>query len=137
MPINKPPAEQRAEKILKQVEFGDYLIQLRNERGISLSQLGEAIGLSANHLSEVERARKPASDCLVRSLAKFFGFDEDEFFERLGRVPVLANEYLEKSTWLQRTLSELRTNRRLTDDERDELEQEMYEVYKRFLEGKK
>ena len=123
--------------LLKQVEFGDYLLELRESKGLSLAQLGDKVGVSSNHLSEIERARKQPSDSLIRALAKFYEKDEDEFFSRLGRVPALATEYLEHSEWLQKTLSELSNNRRISDEERDELESELYAVYKKFLERKR
>ena len=69
-------------------KFGNFILNLRNDRGISLSFLGEKLNVSKNHLSLIERGLRPPSDILVRNLARFYSTNETELFHLLGRIPL-------------------------------------------------
>jgi transcriptional regulator with XRE-family HTH domain len=125
-------AEEQINKLTGQVRAGSYLRQLRTERELSLVSLGEHLGVSAAYLSNVEQGVKSMSDHFVRQIAEFFGIDETIIFSFLGRVPLLAREQLDENWHLQALLVEIKRNKKLTDDKKQKLFNQMYELYKNF-----
>lgn len=117
------------------VRFGDRLFRLRMDYGISLAELGKRIGLSGNYLSEIERGQKEPSDQTIRSLAGFYGdaVEEDELFYMIGRVPLRIQEELAHSPHLKRILSEIGSNKSLTNERKEELYRKMMLLYNEFI----
>ncbi|BAF60343.1 predicted transcriptional regulator [Pelotomaculum thermopropionicum SI] len=126
-------AKEKAEQLLRQAEAGEYLLQLRSKKGVSLAQLGEKVGVSANYLSEIERGLKVPSDLLIRELAGYYGTDENIIFKKYGKTPLAAIEEVNDNPTLQKTLTEIRRNKKLTDDQKQELYDKVYELYQEFI----
>lgn len=61
--------------------FGDRLRKLREERGITQSGLGEAIGVRQSTISEIERGSNQPSMVVLRKLADFFGVKPGYFLD--------------------------------------------------------
>lgn len=113
-------------------QTGAYLKRLRLDKGLSLVGLGEELGVSAAYLSNVESGNKSMSDYFVRQIADFYNQDETVLFEMLDRVPLLAREQLTEDSNLQSLLVEIKRNKKLSDAEKQNLFQQMYELYKKF-----
>jgi transcriptional regulator with XRE-family HTH domain len=111
---------------------GEYICDLRAERGLTLVQLGEQLGVSANYLSELERGLKMPSDLFVRKLSDFFGINEDIIFKRLGKIPLAAREELESSLHLQETLAEINRSR-MSEDTKQKMYDEISKIYIKYL----
>lgn len=88
------------------VRLGGKLKELRKIRELSLKEVGNAVNISHNFLSEVENGKKEPSMETLRELAKFFKIDEDEFFRILHKVPLRVQELIEEDIELQKLLSE-------------------------------
>jgi transcriptional regulator with XRE-family HTH domain len=58
----------------KALEFGQYLKELRKKKGLTLTELGDQIGLSNPYLSQIENGKRgiPTAD-LLEKLAKPLG----------------------------------------------------------------
>lgn len=112
-------------------ELGKQLNKLRMSRGLSLAQVSMRVGCNSGYLSDIERGRLAPNDNLIRALARFYALDENELFERLGRVPLAVREELETSTLLQKTLKEI-TSSALNPDKKQELYQRFYGLFKDF-----
>jgi transcriptional regulator with XRE-family HTH domain len=62
-------------------ELGKRLKTLRNERGLTLVQLGEQVGLSASHLSQIERGVAMPSLVSLAVIARTLDVEVGHFFE--------------------------------------------------------
>ncbi|OLN29414.1 helix-turn-helix domain-containing protein [Desulfosporosinus metallidurans] len=130
------PADNRnpeREQFIKQFDAGQYLKQLRGDR--SLAAVCKQIGVTPAHLSEIERGRMP-SDHLISTLARVYEVDEDGLFRRWGKIPILTKDEILARKSLQRLLSEMSHNSQLTEAEKDELYDNMYELYRSFIQKK-
>lgn len=117
-----------------QIRAGAYLKSLRLEQGLSLTALGDKLDVSAAYLSNVESGTKTMSDHFVRQIADLYKLDENVLFDLLGRVPLLAREQLNEDSNLQQLLSEIKRNKKLTEEKKQKLFQQMYNLYKNFPE---
>src|ERR1700690_703943 len=61
--------------------IGVRLRQLRIRRGLSLSQVAQAVGISVGFLSALERSHMSASVSTLRKLARFYKTNILEFFD--------------------------------------------------------
>lgn len=61
--------------------LGKRLKALRNERGLTLVQLGEQVGLSASYLSQIERSVATPSLSRLTTIASVLGVGVGYFFE--------------------------------------------------------
>lgn len=122
------------DKILGQLKAGSYLKQLRQDMELSLADLGRKLGVSAAYLSNIEQGVKTMSDHFVRQIAEYFEIDETVVFDLLGRVPLLAREQLDEASNLQELLVEIKRDRKLTDEKKQILFDQMYKLYKNFPE---
>ncbi|SPF55283.1 Predicted transcriptional regulator [Candidatus Desulfosporosinus infrequens] len=121
------------EQFIKQFDAGQYLKQLRGDR--SLASICKLIKVTPAHLSEIERGRMP-SDHLISTFAKVYEVEEDGLFRRWGKIPILTKDEILARKSLQRILTDISHNRRLTDEEKDGLYDNMYELYRSFIEQK-
>jgi transcriptional regulator with XRE-family HTH domain len=121
-------------KLMGQTRAGGYLRQLRAERELSMAQLGEQLGVSSAYLSNVESGVKSMSDHFIRQIADFYDVDEVTLFDLLGRVPLLAREQLNEASNLQDLLVEIKRDKKLTEDKKQMLFDQMYKLYKNFPE---
>lgn len=115
-------------------EFGVFLRHLRMKKGASLSEVGEAAGMSHNFLSELERGKKEPSDETLRALAKFYNIDEDELFKILERVYLRTKEYIVQDPELQKILSELQKKYKDEPDKIRSVKDKILRLYTELLE---
>ena len=121
------------EQFIKQFDAGQYLKQLRGDR--SLASICKLIKVTPAHLSEIERGRMP-SDHLISTIARVYEVEEDELFRRWGKIPILTKDEILARKSLQRILTDISHNRRLTDEEKDGLYDNMYDIYRSYIEQK-
>lgn len=112
-------------------ELGDQLNKLRLSRGLSLAHVSMRVGCNSYYLSDLERGRLVPNDNLTRALARFYGLDENELFERLGKVPLAVREELESSPLLQKILKEI-TSAALSPEKKEALYEQFYGLLKDF-----
>ncbi len=122
--------EKEKEQLLKHFEAGRYMKTLRGDR--SLAEVCKSLEVSTNYLSSVERGQPP-SDRFISLAAEFYGIDEDSLFILWGKVPILAKEEIRENESLQRTLSEIRRNSKLTDEQKQNLYDSIYKTYRKFI----
>ncbi|MEK7307030.1 MAG: helix-turn-helix domain-containing protein [Nitrospirota bacterium] len=74
------------------MNFGSYLRQLREEKGISLKDLAKKLKINQAYLSRVETNKVPPSDTLILKVAKKLDCDPDELMLLARKLP---------QTWLR------------------------------------
>ena len=68
-----------------QNELGSRFRKLRLERGESLAQVAESVGISVGFLSNIERSHNGASIGIMRKLAQYFGINLLDLFSPIDR----------------------------------------------------
>lgn len=116
----------------RQYSTGLYLAELRGSKHIGLTAAARSIGISPPYLKEIEKGLKLPSDLLIRSISDFYGIPEDDLFKRFGKIPLLAREQFEDMPGLQKVLSDIR-KRSMSEDQRQQLFDEITSLYKNFL----
>lgn len=114
--------------------LGEKLKELRKSKNLSLKEVGLNIGISHNFLSEIENGKKEPSKETLRELAKFYGIDEDEFFDIIDKVPLRASEFLENDPELQRLLSEAQRKFSHNPKKLEVMKKRILKIYEDFLE---
>jgi len=64
--------------------IGSHLRKLRAKRGLSLSQVAQAVGISVGFLSALERSQMSGSVGTLRKLARFYKTNILDFFDATG-----------------------------------------------------
>lgn len=123
------------EQLNLQYDAGQYLRKVREESKVSLSETARALGISKAYLSEIENGLKLPSDLLIRSLAKHYKIDEDDLFNRYGKIPMLAVEQLAEMPGFQNILSKIRRNKNLTEVQKQAISDTVEKIYKDFIES--
>ena len=76
--------------------FGEYIRQLRNEGGFTLTQLGAKLDLDSANLSKIENGKRDFDEKRLTQLASVFNLDIDklktEFFSDLIAKKIYQNE---------------------------------------------
>jgi XRE family transcriptional regulator, master regulator for biofilm formation len=120
------------EKRLK--NFGEYLFKMRMDKGLSLTELGRLVGISANYAGELERGKKEnPSDEILRNLAEVYEVPEETLFALLDRVPLGIKEEFEMSPELQELLNEISLNKKLPEDKKKVLYKQILTYYESLL----
>jgi transcriptional regulator with XRE-family HTH domain len=115
-------------------KFGKFLFDLRMKHGLTLTELGKKVGISANYVGELERGKKDASDEVVRKIATVYNLQEETLFTMMGRVPLGIKEETENSPELQELLSEIAKNKNLSEDAKKKMYQKVTKYYESLLE---
>lgn len=115
------------------VRLGGKLKELRKIRELSLKEVGNAVNISHNFLSEVENGKKEPSMETLRELAKFFKIDEDEFFRILRKVPLRVQELIEEDIELQKLLSEAQKKFGNNPEKLEIIKEQITRIYKDIL----
>ena len=124
----------RQEQAVRQILAGGYLQKLRAERNLRLVDVSSAANISPNYLSEIEKGKKVPSEVTIRELADFFKIEEVELFEKFGKIPLTIAEELHENKKLQSTLIQIRKSKRITEDQKQEMYDHLYTMYKKFSE---
>ncbi|MCW2278696.1 helix-turn-helix domain-containing protein [Heliophilum fasciatum] len=123
--------EERIEKVSRNMDVGEYLKELRAQKELSLTRVGQDLKVSATYLSEIERGQKVPSDHLIRQMASYYAIDEDLLFSRFGKVPVAARRVLEDHPRLMKTLADIGRHDALPEDKK----QDLYDYLDRLYES--
>ena len=70
--------------------LGQRLRALRNERGLTLAQLGQQVGLSASYLSQIERSVTMPSLSRLATIARVLDVEVGHFFEDDASSPCVV-----------------------------------------------
>lgn len=117
----------------KNIEFGEYIFKLRMKRKLTLTQLGELVGISTNYASELERGKKEPSDEVVRKLARAYNVSEEQLFAIMKRVPLGIKEEIESSHEFRNLMVEIAKNKNLTDDTKEKIYTKVREYYEGLM----
>jgi HTH-type transcriptional regulator, competence development regulator len=103
-------------QVVRKMDFGQRIRELRRERNLSQRDLAAKIGIDFTYLSKIEVGRmEPPSEPVIRRMAQELGADEDELINLAGKVPKELKAVLDdnpEAVELLRVLSE----QRLPDD---------------------
>lgn len=95
-----------------EIHIGRRLRALRKERGLSLMQVGEIVGVTPQQASRLERAENQLTANHIYSFARAFGVPVAWFYqgyeeepEELERIRTVLNEY--QADWVPATAKEL------------------------------
>lgn len=126
--------EERNEQACFMEKAGKFLEKLRRETNHTLQNVSKELGVSVSYLSLVENGQKMPSDMFIRDIADFYKIDENVLFEKFGKVPLGVVEEISNNPTLQRTLTEIRYNSKLTEAQKQELYEDIYGLYMRLVE---
>lgn len=138
MATKKDDQEKRtanAEQMLRQVDAGAYLAELRGNT--TMAKVAKDLGYSSSYIGYIEKGFRVPSDEFLSKAAAYYGVDLDSLFKKWGKIPILTKSEIRGSDTLQDTLLEIARNKKLSDEEKEELYDEIYQTYQRFLERKK
>ncbi|MBC9785916.1 transcriptional regulator [Heliobacterium chlorum] len=129
--------EERLEIAKKQIETGIFLAELRKEKGLTYNQLAEQLGVSGSYLSKLEKGTEYPSDHLVRKLADFYGILETDIFEKLGRIPLVAREVIERFPHYSKAIEQIEKDPDLDETDKNEIYDQIAEMHRIVYEKKK
>ena len=70
--------ERYSEAAPRPVRIGEWLRQLREQRGLPLRQVADAAGMDLTHLQKIELGQRQPTEQQAGRLAKFFKLDETQ-----------------------------------------------------------
>ena len=127
------PVEARRAQAIRQINVGEFLQQQRKAKRLTLAEVASAVGISPTYLSDIEHGRKLPSDIAIREIAEYYGIDEVDLFTQFGKIPLTVKDELRDNVWLQRTLTDIRKSKKLTDDEKQTFYDGVQQMYKDML----
>ncbi len=119
--------------VIQRLNTGKKLKELRTNKGLTITDIGKAWGISANYVSEIERGMKIPSDHLIIKIAEFYGLDENSLFEGFGKIPLLVREEFEHNKSLQRALLEVAKSKKLTEEKKERIYDQAYRALKELI----
>lgn len=80
--------------------FGEYLRQIRTEKGLTLTQLAAKLGLDSANLSKIENGKRDFDEKRLDILAEIFDINitelKDEFFSEIIAKKLYKNKCSDK-----------------------------------------
>lgn len=74
---------------MREYSFGEYLKSIRKSKGMTLTELGEKIGLTHSYISQIERGVKGTPSLeTVKKITKALDVDYYEFLVSSGILPI-------------------------------------------------
>ena len=80
------------------MNVGQQLRKIRTEKGITLTQIGSALGISASALSQIENSKNTPSLETLSSILKFLDVPMSDFFFQIEQPSVLVAKPDESET---------------------------------------
>ncbi|MGF2715486.1 helix-turn-helix domain-containing protein [Bacillus cereus] len=119
-------------------EIGKTLRTQRRSKDLTLELVAEAVGVSANYISELEKGDrgKLPSDTVLKRLSVVLNLDEKELFKGYGKIPLSVKEELQGNDRLLSTLYEAIHNPSLTDKDRSNLYSDIQRLYISYIGSK-
>ena len=112
--------------------FGIYIRTLRSEKGWSIHDVGERIGVSSNYVSMLERGVRQPTDETIEKFAELFSVAEEQLYHIIGRIPKSVLDEIGKCKRLQVALS-YACKKNLSTDKLKQLEDKLVKVYADFF----
>lgn len=78
--------------MLSNQELGEYLKNARKSKGLSLRKVNKLTGISYSHLNMVENGKRNVTPALLRNLAKFYGLNYIDLYEKAGYIDLIEDE---------------------------------------------
>ena len=116
---------------------GEYIKFERRRRSMTLQQVGDYVGVSANYVSEIERGLKPPSDQFITKFCEYTAVDSREIYSRLKRAPEYAIEELNKNIVAQELIIEIGKNKKLKQKDKERIYNQLLQWYKEVLDSPK
>ena len=69
------------------MSLGKLLTRLRNEKGVSIKELGPAIGVNYTYISKLENSKSTPSLELIQRIADYFNCDAGLLMIAAGKIP--------------------------------------------------
>ena len=113
----------------RDIPIGFELRLIRTELKLSMKTVSEALAVSENYISLIERDKQVPSDHLIREIAKYYNMDEKYLFDRFGRIPLTVAEEIQENEVLSEVLYEISSDNRLTDEQKDKLYRSIKGLY--------
>lgn len=86
-------------------ELGKYLRLIREERGISLRQLGTKIDVSHNRLGKFERGEEKPTDKMIKKIESGLGISIGKYQETESEINFLLEDFLESQFHNQKNVN--------------------------------
>ena len=116
-------------------EIGSFLRKQRKKLDLTMKQVAEHVGVSENYISEIERGKgKIPSDEVLSRLANVYHVEELDLFNAFDKIPLGVSSEISRSETLKRTLYDIEKSTELTDAEKDELYEEIRNLYRGLIE---
>lgn len=78
--------------MLSNQELGKYLKNARNLKGLSLREVNNLTDISYSHLNMIENGKRNVTPALLRNLAKLYGLDYIDLYEKAGYIDLIEDE---------------------------------------------
>lgn len=78
--------------MLSNQELGEYLKNARNLKGLSLREVNKLTDISYSHLNMIENGKRNVTPALLRNLAKLYGLDYIDLYEKAGYIDLIEDE---------------------------------------------
>jgi transcriptional regulator with XRE-family HTH domain len=118
------------------MNVGKRLKLRRIELDLTLEDVSQAIGVSANYISLIERGKNVPSDEILDKLSKLYEMDRDELYECYGKIPATIQEELEEHDVLKEAIKRIGRDERLTPEDKENLYERLLYWHKKLLEDK-
>jgi transcriptional regulator with XRE-family HTH domain len=123
-------------KGVMEMTIGKQLKKKRRQLGLTLEEVANAIGISANYVSLIERDKHVPNDEIITKLAELYKMDLDTLFKAFGKIPTPIVDELINNESLRKILLEISNDKRLTDEEKQNLSERLSYWYKKATEKK-
>lgn len=78
--------------MLTNIEIGKYLKNIRENKKISLREVERLTNIGYSHLSMVENGKRNVTPALLKNLAKTYGLDYIDLYEKAGYIDLVEKE---------------------------------------------
>lgn len=119
----------RKSRLNNNIPIGHELRLIRTELKLSMKTVSEALAVSENYISLIERDKQVPSDHLIREIARYYNIDEKYLFDRFGRIPLTVAEEIRENDSLSEVLYEISSDNRLTRDQKEKLYRSIKGLY--------
>lgn len=100
---------------------GAELKEIRTKLGLTLSYVGDKIGVTTNYVSLIERGKRKPSDVVMYKIAKLYNLPPIEVFGLYGSIPKEQIEKIISFPSLVKIISNIEDDKRLTDEEKEKI----------------
>lgn len=116
---------------------GEFLRLWRIRAGLTQKEVAKRTGYTVNFISLIERGINKPNDQLLCKLADLYNLDVDEVFKKFGKLPPAVHEELQTNDHLRKTLLEIVTNEKLSEEDKQKLYKRIGYWYQEMLKEKK